>query len=103
MTQITKDKLKFITPGNQVYRGVEVDYSTYQQQSQQQSEQQPRIYRGVEYVKEVMKYLIPLLVIFRVLTNDGMFSTQRKMPVKKNATRNPGGSETKRKETFQDF
>ena len=38
--------------GNQVYRGVEVDYSTYQQQSQQQSEQQPRIYRGVEYVKE---------------------------------------------------
>jgi hypothetical protein len=38
-------------PGNQVYRGVEVDYSTYQQQ-QQQSEQQPRIYRGVEYVKE---------------------------------------------------
>jgi hypothetical protein len=37
--------------GNQVYRGVEVDYSTYQQQSQQ-SEQQPRIYRGVEYVKE---------------------------------------------------
>jgi hypothetical protein len=38
-------------PGNQVYRGVEVDYSAYQQQ-QQQSEQQPRIYRGVEYVKE---------------------------------------------------
>ena len=38
-------------PGNQVYRGVEVDYSTYQQH-QQQSEQQPRIYRGVEYVKE---------------------------------------------------
>jgi hypothetical protein len=37
--------------GNQVYRGVEVDYSAYQQQ-QQQSEQQPRIYRGVEYVKE---------------------------------------------------
>jgi hypothetical protein len=37
-------------PGNQVYRGVEVDYSTYQQQSQQQSEQQPRIYRGVAYV-----------------------------------------------------
>jgi hypothetical protein len=50
-----------------------------------------------------MKYLIPLLVIFRVLTNDGMFSTQRKMPVKKNASRNPSGSETKRKETFQDF
>ena len=24
-------------PGNQVYRGVEVDYSTYQQESQQQS------------------------------------------------------------------
>jgi hypothetical protein len=38
-------------PGNQVYRGVEGDYSTYQQH-QQQSEQQPRIYRGVEYVKE---------------------------------------------------
>ena len=37
--------------GSQVYRGVEVDYSAYQQQ-QQQSEQQPRIYRGVEYVKE---------------------------------------------------
>jgi hypothetical protein len=55
MTPITKDKLKFITPGNQVYRGVEVDYSAYQQQqqqSEQQSEQQPRIYRGVEYVKE---------------------------------------------------
>jgi hypothetical protein len=52
MTPKTKDKLNFNTPGNQVYRGVEVDYSTYQQQSQQQSEQQPRIYRGVEYVKE---------------------------------------------------
>ena len=39
-------------PGNQVYRGVEVDYSTYQQQSQQQSEQQRRIYGGVEYVQE---------------------------------------------------
>ena len=38
-------------PGNQVYRGVEVDYNNYQQH-QQQSEQQPRIYRGVEYVKE---------------------------------------------------
>ena len=38
--------------GNQVYRGVEVDYSAYRQQQQQQSEQQPRIYRGVEYVKE---------------------------------------------------
>jgi hypothetical protein len=41
MTPTTKDKLNFITQGNQVYRGVEVDYSTYQQQSQQQSEQQP--------------------------------------------------------------
>jgi hypothetical protein len=30
-----------------------------------------------------MRYLIPLLVIFRVLTNDGMFSTQRKMPAKR--------------------
>jgi hypothetical protein len=30
-----------------------------------------------------MKYLIPLLVLFRILTNDGMFSTQRKMPAKK--------------------
>ena len=40
-------------PGNQVYRGVEVDYSTYQQQSQQQSEQQPLVYRGVKLVKEV--------------------------------------------------
>ena len=39
--------------GNQVYRGVEVDYSTYQQQSQQQSEQQPLVYRGVKFVKEV--------------------------------------------------
>jgi len=37
--------------GNQVYRGVEVNYSVYQQQ-QQQSEQQPYIYRGVEYVKK---------------------------------------------------
>jgi hypothetical protein len=37
--------------GNQVYRGVEVDYNNYQQH-QQQSEQQPHIYRGVEYVKE---------------------------------------------------
>ena len=36
-------------PGNQVYRGVEVDYSTYQQQSQQQ----PLVYRGVKFVKEV--------------------------------------------------
>ena len=47
-----KGQVQFNNPGNQVYRGVEVDYSTYQQQSQQQSEQQPRIYRGVEYVKE---------------------------------------------------
>ena len=46
-----KGQVQFNHPGNQVYRGVEVDYSTYQQQ-QQQSEQQPRIYRGVEYVKE---------------------------------------------------
>ena len=46
-----KGQIQFNHPGNQVYRGVEVDYSTYQQQ-QQQSEQQPRIYRGVEYVKE---------------------------------------------------
>ena len=47
-----KGQVQFHHSGNQVYRGVEVDYSTYQQQSQQQSEQQPRIYRGVEYVKE---------------------------------------------------
>jgi hypothetical protein len=33
MTQKTKDKFNFIISGNQVYRGVEVDYSTYQQQS----------------------------------------------------------------------
>ena len=46
-----KGQVQFNHPGNQVYRGVEVDYSAYQQQ-QQQSEQQPRIYRGVEYVKE---------------------------------------------------
>jgi hypothetical protein len=46
-----KGQVQFNHPGNQVYRGVEVDYSTYQQQSQQ-SEQQPLIYRGVEYVKE---------------------------------------------------
>jgi hypothetical protein len=39
--------------GNQVYRGVEVDYNNYQQQSQQQSEQQPLVYRGVKFVKEV--------------------------------------------------
>jgi hypothetical protein len=47
-----KGQVQLHHSGNQVYRGVEVDYSTYQQQSQQQSEQQPRIYRGVEYVKE---------------------------------------------------
>ena len=47
-----KGQIQFNHPGNQVYRGVEVDYNNYQQQSQQQSEQQPRIYRGVEYVKE---------------------------------------------------
>ena len=47
-----KGQVQFNHPGNQVYRGVEVDYSTYQQQSQQQSEQQPLVYRGVEYVKE---------------------------------------------------
>jgi hypothetical protein len=46
-----KGQIQVQHPGNQVYRGVEVDYSAYQQQ-QQQSEQQPRIYRGVEYVKE---------------------------------------------------
>ena len=46
-----KGQVQFNHPGNQVYRGVEVDYSTYQQQSQQ-SEQQPLIYRGDEYVKE---------------------------------------------------
>jgi hypothetical protein len=47
-----KGQVQLHHSGNQVYRGVEVDYSTYQQQSQQQAEQQPRIYRGVEYVKE---------------------------------------------------
>jgi hypothetical protein len=46
-----KGQIQFNHPGNQVYRGVEVDYNKYQQH-QQQSEQQPRIYRGVEYVKE---------------------------------------------------
>jgi hypothetical protein len=46
-----KGQIQFNHPGNQVYRGVEVDYNNYQQH-QQQSEQQPRIYRGVEYVKE---------------------------------------------------
>jgi hypothetical protein len=46
-----KGQIQFHHPGNQVYRGVEVDYNNYQQH-QQQSEQQPRIYRGVEYVKE---------------------------------------------------
>jgi hypothetical protein len=50
-----------------------------------------------------MRYLIPLLVLFRILTNDGIFSTQRKMPVKKMPPEIEGGSETKRKETFQDF
>ena len=48
-----KGQIQFNHPGNQVYRGVEVDYSTYQQQSQQQSEQQPLVYRGVKFVKEV--------------------------------------------------
>ena len=48
-----KGQIQVQHPGNQVYRGVEVDYSTYQQQSQQQSEQQPLVYRGVKFVKEV--------------------------------------------------
>lgn len=30
-----------------------------------------------------MKYLIPLLVLFRIITNDGVFSEQRRFPVKK--------------------
>ena len=48
-----KGQIQFNHPGNQVYRGVEVDYNNYQQQSQQQSEQQPLVYRGVKLVKEV--------------------------------------------------
>ena len=46
-----KGQIQLHHSGNQVYRGVEVDYNNYQQH-QQQSEQQPRIYRGDEYVKE---------------------------------------------------
>jgi hypothetical protein len=30
-----------------------------------------------------MKYLIPLLVLFRIITNDGLFSQQRKFPIKR--------------------
>jgi hypothetical protein len=47
-----KEQTQVQHTGNQVYRGVEVNYSTYQQQSQQQSEQQPLVYRGVKFVKE---------------------------------------------------
>jgi len=30
-----------------------------------------------------MKYLIPILVLLRIISNDGVFSEQRRFPIKK--------------------